>query len=146
MTSSSDAKLERAASVGAADGVNYRTTPDWPARVRELTGGEGAELVVDTVGRLTETIAAARVGGTIAFIGLLTGLTSEVDLVALMGKSARIQAVDVGSRAMFESMNRAIERGGVRPVIDRVFAFDEAIAAVRYLAGRTHFGKVCVQL
>lgn len=143
-TSSSEAKLERARALGAAEGVNYATTRDWPARVRELTDGRGADLVVDTVGALREPIAAVRVGGTIAFIGLLTGLTSNVDLVALMGKSARIQAIDVGSRAMFESMNRAIETRGVRPVIDRVFGFDEAHDAFRHLASRANFGKVCL--
>jgi len=144
VTSSSDAKLDRARSLGAADGINYRTTPDWPARVLELTGGRGADLVVDTVGNLTDAIAAVRVGGTIAYIGLLTGLKTDVDLVALMGKSARIQAIDVGSRAMFETMNRAIDVGGMRPVVDRVFGFDEARDAFRYLAGHAHFGKVCV--
>ena len=146
VTSSSDEKLERARALGAADGVNYRTTPDWPARVHELTGGRGADLVVDTVGRLSEPIAAVRVGGAIAFIGLLTGLQSDIDLVTLMGKSARIQAIDVGSRAMFETMNRAIDTGGVRPVIDRVFGFDDARDAFAHLASRTHFGKVCVTI
>jgi len=146
VTSSSDEKLERARALGAAEGINYRTTPDWPSRVRDLTGGRGADLVVDSAGSLREAIDAVRIGGTIAFIGLLTGMTADIDLVALMGKSARIQAVDVGSRAMFESMNRAIEAGGVRPVIDRVFAFDQARDAFRYLASRAHFGKVCVTL
>jgi NADPH:quinone reductase-like Zn-dependent oxidoreductase len=145
-TSSSDAKLARARALGAADTINYRETPDWPARVRELTGGRGADLVVDTVGSLSEPIAAVRVGGTVTFIGLLSDMTSSVDLVALMGKSARIQAIDVGSRAMFESMNRAIEADSVRPVIDRVFSFDEAREAFRYLASRAHFGKVAIAI
>ena len=146
VTSSRDAKLEHARSIGAGGTINYRSTPDWPGRVREMTRGRGADLVVDTVGSLRESIAAVRVGGTVAFIGLLGGMTTEVDLVTLMGRSARIQAIDVGSRAMFESMNRAIETGRVRPVVDRVFPFDETRAAFEYLGHRGHFGKVCVQL
>jgi NADPH:quinone reductase-like Zn-dependent oxidoreductase len=145
-TSSSDAKLDRARSLGAAEGVNYRRTPDWAARIRELTGGKGADLVVDTAGTLNDAIAAVRVGGTVAFIGLLTGMTSGIDLVALMGKSARIQAIDVGSRAMFESMNRAIAEGGLRPIVDRVFPFDDARSAFAHLKSGAHFGKVCLSL
>jgi NADPH:quinone reductase-like Zn-dependent oxidoreductase len=145
ITSSSDAKLERATSLGATDTINYQSTPDWPTRVRELTDGRGADLVVDTVGSLNGPIDAVRIGGTITYIGLLSDMMSTIDLVALMGKSARIQAIDVGSRAMFESMNRAIEVSGMRPVVDRVFPFDDARNAFRHLAGRGHFGKVCIE-
>jgi NADPH:quinone reductase-like Zn-dependent oxidoreductase len=146
ITSSSDAKLQRARSLGADDGVNYRTIPDWPRAVRDLTDGEGAHLVVDTAGSLGEAIDAVRVGGAIAYVGLLRGTQSIVDLVKLMGSSATIRAIDVGSRAMFESMNAAIERAKLRPVIDRTFAFDEARDAFRYLGDGAHFGKVCVRL
>ena len=145
-TSSSDAKLARARELGASAGINYRTTPDWPGQVRELTDGRGADLVVDTAGSLAEAIDAVRVGGSIAFIGLLAGTRSEVDLIQFMGKSATIRAIDVGSRAMFESMNRAIESAGLRPVIDRTFAFDQACDAFRYLGSGAHFGKVCVRV
>lgn len=145
-TSSSDAKLERVLALGASEGINYRTTPDWPRRVRELTDGRGADLVVDTAGSLNEAFEAVRVGGTVSFIGLLTGLTTQIDLVTLMGKSARLQAIDVGSRAMFEAMNRALESSGIRPVIDRTFAFDDAAGAFRHLQARGHFGKVCVSV
>lgn len=146
VTSSSDEKLDRARALGAAEGINYRATPDWPARVRELTDGRGADLVVDSVGSLRDSIDAVCIGGTIAFIGFVAGTQADVDLIALMGKSARIQAIDVGSRAMFEAMNAAIETGGVRPVIDRVFGFDEGPEAFRYLASRAHFGKVCIAI
>jgi NADPH:quinone reductase-like Zn-dependent oxidoreductase len=146
ITSSSDAKLERARELGADGGINYRTTPNWPRALRGLTGGRGADLVVDTAGALAEAIDAVRVGGTVAFIGLLLGTHSDVDLVKLMGSSATIRAIDVGSRAMFESMNRAIESARLRPVIDRTFAFDEAHDAFRYIRSPAHFGKVCVRL
>jgi NADPH:quinone reductase-like Zn-dependent oxidoreductase len=146
ITSSSDAKIARARELGADGGINYRTTPDWPRALRELTDGRGADLVVDTAGALTEAIDAVCVGGTIAFIGLLRGMTIDIDLVELMGSSATIRAIDVGSRAMFESMNRAIESAQLRPVIDRTFAFDEAHAAFHYLADGAHFGKVCIRV
>jgi NADPH:quinone reductase-like Zn-dependent oxidoreductase len=146
VTSSSDDKLARARELGADAGINYRTTPDWPRALRDLTHGEGADLVVDTVGSLAEAIDAVRVGGTIAYIGLLRGTHSEVDLVKLMGSSATIRAIDVGSRAMFEAMNRSIESVTLRPVIDRTFAFDAAREAFSYLGAGAHFGKVCIRI
>ena len=145
VTSSSDHKLARAKELGAAAGINYKLTPDWPRAVVELTDGVGADYVVDTVGELKEAIAAVRLGGTVAFVGLLIGMTAEVDLVTFMGKCARIEAVDVGSRAMFEAMNKAIAFHGMRPVVDRVFAFNELGAALMYLSAARHFGKVCLQ-
>ena len=146
ITSSSDSKLARARELGADTGINYRTTPDWPHALRELTGGRGADVVIDTAGALAEAIDAVCVGGTVAFSGLLVGMRADVDLVKLMGSSATIRAIDVGSRAMFESMNRAIESARLRPLIDRTFAFDEAKDAFRYLGRGAHFGKVCVRM
>jgi NADPH:quinone reductase-like Zn-dependent oxidoreductase len=145
LTSSSDQKLEHAKQLGAAAVVNYKTTPDWPKAVVELTGGVGADCVVDTVGGLKEAIAAVRLGGTVAFVGLLIGMSAEVDLVALMGKSARVEAIDVGSREMVEMMNRAIQFHRMHPVLDRVFGFSEVGDALKYLKEARHFGKVCLR-
>ena len=144
VTSSSDEKLVRARQLGAAGIINYKTTPDWPKAVMELTGGNGADYIVDTVGGLKEAIAAVRLGGTVAFVGLLSGMTAEVDLVAFMGKSAQVVTVDVGSREMFEEMNKAIHFHKMRPVVDRVFGFSEAGEALKYLGEARHFGKVCL--
>jgi NADPH:quinone reductase-like Zn-dependent oxidoreductase len=145
VTSSSNEKLARAKKLGAAAVINYKATPDWPKAVQELTGGIGADYIVDTAGGLKEAIAAVRLGGTVAFVGLLTGTTAEVDLVAFMGKSARVQAADVGSRAMFEAMNKAIEFHAMHPVVDRVFGFREAAEALTYLREARHFGKICLR-
>ena len=145
VTSSSGQKLARAKELGAAAVINYKTEPYWPKAVSELTGGAGADYVVDTVGNLSEAIAAVRVGGTVAFVGLLAGMKAEVDLVALMGKSARVEAVDVGSREMFEAMNKAIEFHAMHPVVDRVFGFSELREALNYLSEARHFGKVCLR-
>ena len=146
VTSSSDEKLARAKQLGADAGINYKTTPAWPIAVMELSGGRGADHVIDTVGGLREAIAAVRVGGSVAFVGLLAGMSAEVDLVTLMGKSARVLAIDVGSRAMFAAMNRAIQCNRVRPVVDRVFTFSEAADALRYLSEAKHVGKVCLRM
>jgi NADPH:quinone reductase-like Zn-dependent oxidoreductase len=144
LTSSSDQKLERAKELGAAATINYKAKTDWPKLVVKLTNGVGADYVVDTAGGLKEAIAVLRLGGAVAFVGLLRGMTGEVDLVTFMGKSARIEAVDVGSREMFEAMNRAIEFHAMRPVIDHVFGFTELREALRYLKEGRHFGKVCL--
>jgi NADPH:quinone reductase-like Zn-dependent oxidoreductase len=95
---------------------------------------------------LSEAIAAIRVGGSVAFVGLLAGMNAEVDLVALMGKSARVRAIDVGSRAMFAAMNRAIQCHRMRPIVDRVFDFTDVADALRYLSDARHFGKVCLRI
>lgn len=105
LTSSSDQKLLRAKELGADAVINYRTTPDWPEAVLGATGGAGADHIVDTVGDLKQSIAAIRLAGTVTFVGLLVGMTAQVDLVAFMGRSARVEAIDVGSREMFEAMN-----------------------------------------
>ena len=144
-TSSSDQKLARAKELGAAAVINYRINPHWAKVVVELTNGVGADYVVDTVGALKESVAAVRLGGAVAFVGLLTGMTTEIDLVTLMGKSARIEAVDVGSREMFEAMNKAIEFHAMRPIVDRVFGFTELPEALNYLKAGRHFGKVCLR-
>jgi NADPH:quinone reductase-like Zn-dependent oxidoreductase len=145
VTSSSDQKLARAKELGAAALINYKTMPDWPKAVAELTDRLGANYVVDTVGDLKQSIAAVRLGGAVAFVGLLIGMTAEVDLVTFMGKCAHIQAVDVGSREMFEAMNKAVESHAMHPVVDRIFEFHELREALNYLREARHFGKVCLR-
>jgi NADPH:quinone reductase-like Zn-dependent oxidoreductase len=146
VTSRSNHKLERARILGAANGIHTMATPDWPAAVIELTSGVGADYVVDTVGRLQDAIAAVRIGGTVVFVGLLDGMRADIDLVTLMGKSAQLRAVDVGSRAMFEAMNTAITVHALRPVVDRVFGFTELREALIYLRQAQHVGKVCLHM
>jgi NADPH:quinone reductase-like Zn-dependent oxidoreductase len=146
VTSSCNQKLARAKELGAAEAVNYAETPDWPRSVMEMTDGIGADHIIDTVGNLKPALAAVRLGGTVAFVGLLAGMSADVDLVTFMGKSARVQAVDVGSRQMFEDMNKAIQFHKLRPVVDRVFGFSELGAALSYLGTRKHMGKICLRV
>jgi NADPH:quinone reductase-like Zn-dependent oxidoreductase len=143
-TSGSDAKLERARALGADGTVNYRTMPAWDDAVLALTGGEGVDHVVEVggAGTLPRSLRAARLGGRVSLIGVLTG--GEIDPRPVLGRSLTLQGIYVGSRAMFADMNRAISGHGLKPVIDRIFPFAEAAAAYRHLEGAGHFGKVVI--
>jgi NADPH:quinone reductase-like Zn-dependent oxidoreductase len=145
-TSSSDDKLARARELGADDTINYKTTPDWEREVLRLTGGGGVDHVVEVggAGTLGKSVASARVGGRIAVIGVLA-VEGNFNPVGLLMKNAALQGIFVGSREMFEEMNRAIEANKLRPVIDRTFAFDQARQAIEHLASGSHFGKVVIK-
>ena len=144
--SSSDSKLERARGLGAWQTLNYRTTPDWDRGVLDITDGHGVDHVVEVggAGTLELSISACRISGHIALIGVLTG--GQINPTAIMRKSLTVHGIYVGSRAMFERMNRAITATGLRPIIDRRFAFDEARAAYHHLQGGGHFGKIVIAL
>lgn len=144
-TSSSDEKLARAHELGATETINYKTTPDWERTVRELTGGEGVDLVVEVggAGTLPKSLRAVRTGGTIALIGVLSG-RGEVDPIPILMRGVRVQGVFVGSRVMFEDMNRAVSFGRLKPVVDRVYPFDDAPKALHQLADGSHFGKIVI--
>ncbi|NOU30192.1 MAG: NAD(P)-dependent alcohol dehydrogenase [Polyangiaceae bacterium] len=146
LTSHSDEKLARARALGADLGINYRETPDWDEAVRAHTQGEGADLVLDLGGArtLATSIRAARTGGRVAMVGVVTGPEATVSIPTIMGKGLRLHGISVGSRESFEAMNRAFEQLELRPVIDRVFAFDALREALAYLESGAHFGKVVV--
>lgn len=145
ITSSSDAKLERARELGAWRTINYRTRPEWEREVLALTEGRGVDAVVEVggAGTLPRSIASVRVAGTIALIGVLTG--GAIDPSAVMRKSIRLQGLYVGSRRMFRDMNRAIEHHALQPVIHQLFDFDDARAAYHAMAAAGHFGKLVVR-
>ena len=147
ITSSSDDKLKRARELGAAEGVNYKTTPKWGDKVRELTGGRGVDHVVEVggAGTLGQSLRAVRMGGQISLIGVLSGV-GQADPLPILMKNVRVQGIFVGSREMFEAMNRAIAEHRLRPVVDRVFAFAEAPAAFRHMESAAHFGKICIRM
>jgi NADPH:quinone reductase-like Zn-dependent oxidoreductase len=145
-TSSSDQKLAKAKSLGASDGINYKTTPEWQESVRTLTGGRGVDHVVEVggAGTLPRSIQATRMGGTISVIGGLSGSAGEINPSAIIRHNVTLRGVYVGSRELFEAMNRAISLHKLRPVIDRTFPFKEAKAAYRHLQSQTHLGKVVI--
>lgn len=148
ITSSSDAKLAQAKQAGADETINYRTRSDWDKAVLELTGGRGADMVVEVggSGTLDKSIAAVRLGGNVALIGVLTGTGGQMNTAAVLRRHIRVQGIYVGSREMFEEMNRAIALHGMRLPIGRSFGFEEARAAYQYLEGATHTGKVTIRM
>jgi len=145
-TSSSNDKLERVKKLGASDGINYTETPAWEEKVRELTGGQGVDHVVEVggAGTFNQSIKAVRIGGVISLIGVLAG-KGEPNLMPLLMKAIRVHGIFVGSREMFEAMNKAIALHQMRPVVDRVFGFSEIQAALKHMESGAHFGKVCVR-
>jgi NADPH:quinone reductase-like Zn-dependent oxidoreductase len=147
ITSGSDEKLARARELGAAAGTNYRTSPDWDKWARAETGGVGVDHVVEVggAGTLERSCKAVRTGGHVALIGVLSG-TGTVNPLPILMKSVTVRGIFVGSRAMFEDMNRAFAVHQVRPVIDRTFPFDQFPQALTYLESGAHFGKVVVRV
>lgn len=146
ITSSSDEKLARARALGADETINYRTVPEWGKRAREIAAPGGVDLVVDLAGSVDDSVRAVRTGGTVALVGVLGGATARLDLGPVVTRAIRLQAVTVGSRAMFEDMVRAIEAHRVEPVLElSPRRFDGAAEAIASLAGGGHFGKLCLR-
>lgn len=148
VTSSSDEKLAKARNLGADDGVNYRTTPDWDQWAIEATGGQGVDHVVDVGGPGTfgRSLTAVRRQGDVSVIGVLTGTAGDAPLLDILFKQVRVLGIYVGSREMFDTMNAAIRQNKLRPVVDRVFNFSQVVDAYRHLASGKHFGKVVIRI
>ena len=146
VTSSSDEKLDRARVLGADHLVNYRATPDWAKEVRRITGKRGADHIIEVggAGTFEQSLRAIRLGGKIAVIGILGGFVKDLNVAAIFGANAFIHGVTVGSREHFESMTRAIDANGVRPVIDKRFRLDEARDAFECMKSGAHFGKILI--
>ena len=147
ITSSSDEKLERARALGADHLVNYRTTPDWSSAVRAATGGVGADFIMEVggAGTIAQSLKAVRIGGHVAIIGVVAGAAEGLNPAVLIGNSARMQGLSVGSREMFEAMCRAIDLHKISPVVDKVFPWTQAKAAFAAMAGGEHFGKIVLE-
>jgi NADPH:quinone reductase-like Zn-dependent oxidoreductase len=146
-TSSSDEKLAKLEEIGADETLNYKTTPEWGVPVRKLTGGRGADIVVEVggPGTLPQSIMAVAQGGHIALIGVLTGGAGPVPTAFLMARQARLQGLIVGSRVMQQEMIRALEATGVRPVIDKSFPLEAIADAFRHEESGAHFGKIVLE-
>ncbi len=150
ITSSDDAKLERAMSLGATAGLNYREVSEWGRSVRQLTGGRGVDQVVELGGAqtLAQSLAAVRPGGTVSLIGNLGGNEARLSVIPILMRQIRVQGVMVGSRRTLEAMVEDLSDPGlgpVTPVLDRTFPLTELPQALRYLQSGRHFGKICLE-
>jgi NADPH:quinone reductase-like Zn-dependent oxidoreductase len=147
ITSSSDEKLQRAMQLGAEAGLNYRLEPDWEKWAREQTKGVGVDHVIEVggAGTFEKSCRAVRTNGHIALIGVLTGAGS-VNPIPILMNALRVCGIFVGSRAMFAEMNRAFALHQIKPVIDRVFPFEEAPQALRHMESGSHFGKIVIRV
>ena len=148
ITSSSETKLSKARQLGADLTINYKNISDWETTVREMTGGKGADVIIETVGgsNLGRSLKALKMGGHISVVGLLDGFKSEIDVLSLIHQQATIHGLEVGGTHQFKAMNRAIEAWDLHPVIDRIFPLEEIRSALEYLEKGSHFGKVVVSL
>jgi NADPH:quinone reductase-like Zn-dependent oxidoreductase len=144
VTTSSDEKAERLRALGADDVINYTTTADWHVAVRALTGGRGVDQVIEVGGgTLEKSIRSVAIEGQVAFIGRLAGATN-IDMNVLFNAIATVRVVAAGHRAHFVAMNAAIRANELRPVIDKVFSFDEVPEAFRYFEAGKYFGKIVI--
>src|SRR6201981_4116809 len=146
-TTSTAEKAERLKALGASDVINYTETPDWDAKVRELTDGRGVDCIVEIggPGTIAMSLKALAVGGHVSLIGAsLTPSGTRLDPLLLTGRGISLGSISVSSRTDFEAMNRAIAMHRLHPVIDRTFPFAEAKDASRHFEGPGHFGKVLI--
>lgn len=148
ITSSDDNKLAKARELGADCLINYKQTPDWISDVFTMTDGEGADVVVETVGgsNLNKSLEALRLDGYISVVGFLAGVQSPINLISLNLKRAKINGLSVGSRQDFSDMLKAISANKIKPVIDRAFPLDQIAEAFSYLESGRHFGKIVIEL
>ncbi|MBB4660066.1 zinc-dependent alcohol dehydrogenase family protein [Parvularcula dongshanensis] len=144
-TSSSKEKLDRLREMGASELINYKEDEDWGHTVTKLTGGRGADVVVEIggAGTLPNSINAVAIGGRIVMIGVLTGASGEVPTAALSGKQATVHGVTVGSRQHQIEMIEGLEATGIKPIVDRTFDLADLKAAFEYEKSGQHFGKIC---
>jgi NADPH:quinone reductase-like Zn-dependent oxidoreductase len=146
--SGSDEKLERLHRLGADHLINYRKYPGWEKLVLDITGGRGVDHVAEVAGaeNINRSIEVTAMGGTIAVIGLMNGFKGLINTADIMEKNIRLQGVVVGSKQMFENMNKALEKNNLIPVVDKVFPFEETKKALKYFETENYFGKICISM
>ncbi len=149
LTSSSDDKLAVGAALGADHGINYRTNPDWARTVRELTGGDGADLVVDLGGKetLPRSVRACRNDGHVAIVGVLSGHgNADFPVSDAMVRQVRLFGVSVGSVDAHRALARAMAANELRPHISHTFGWEQLGEARRVQHANEHLGKIAITI
>ena len=148
ISSAHNSKLEKCKALGATHVINYHENPEWSQEVLKISQGQGVDAVIEVGGAksFNQAVQATRRGGTVCVIGIVSGASGPLDFVPILMKQIRVLGVFVGSRAIFESMNRVLEHSAIHPVISKVFAFDEAPEAFTYLESAQHLGKVVITM
>jgi alcohol dehydrogenase len=147
-TTSSAAKAAQLKALGATEVVNYADDPQWGKAVRALTGGRGVDRVVEVggPGTIGQSLRAVALGGEIASIGFLSTENPGIDFFQLKGSGASFRNITVGDRAGLLELGRVVAATGLKPVIDRVFDFEDAKAAFSHLESGAHMGKVVIRV
>lgn len=146
-TSSSDEKLDRVRALGASDGINYAKDPEWQKVALDLTSGKGVDHILEVIGgeSINRSIEAITPRGHISVIGFLQNMDANVNVFPLLFKQPIVQGIWVGHRKAFDRMNLAFEKYKIKPVIDTVYPFNDAIAAYKHLE-RGAFGKIVIRI
>ncbi|RYY20710.1 MAG: NAD(P)-dependent alcohol dehydrogenase [Cytophagaceae bacterium] len=146
ITSSSDEKLAQAQALGADHLINYKTTPNWEDRVRELTHGEGVTYVLEVAGQLARSLRALKAGGTVFQIGQVAPSDEAPNLRMVPLLTQRLQGIYVGSTQMLADLLHAFDSNHLKPIVSHVFAFEEAKEALAHMGSGAHFGKIVVRV
>jgi NADPH:quinone reductase-like Zn-dependent oxidoreductase len=125
--------------------LNYKEVPEW-GKVIAKAGGVDHVVEVGGIGSLEQSIVAVRGGGHLSVIGILSGAAGNVNLAAILHKHLQVQGIYVGSRAMFQNLNRALSQNQLKPVVDSVYPGAEIKEALRHMEGAGHFGKIVISL
>lgn len=153
ITSSSDSKLAQAKELGADYTINYRTHPNWEEEVMRLTNNHGADIILEVGGAQTlkKSFDSIAFGGLINCIGYVSGKMdapddrTNVNLLALR-RNVTLKGIINGPKDRFEEAVKFYEKHQIQPVVNKVFSFEEANEAFRFLESGNHFGKVVVRV
>lgn len=144
--------MKRAKDLGAQHLINYKTTPEWADEVLNMTGGLGADVVVETggPGTIAQSVKAVAEGGIISAVGVLTGITNNKSKMAvnlsLINRNSALKGINIGPRDRTDEMLSLYTSKEIHPVIDRTFGFLEVKDALNYVKNGSHFGKVVIKV